>query len=481
MKASKILLFIICILLVLGLISLSFPEKGIPFGKRSLYFPSISDVFSIEKDDSIPAPQRMEELKAALHLRQQQDSLYEDSLAFYTDFFQNHPSKIDFPKESNDYFNDLFETLNKCREQNHVIHILHYGDSQIEADRITGYIRQRLQEKFGGCGAGLLPAVQPIPSAAVGQTASENIERYIVSGAHQSRISHKRYGALGQVGIVKNGGLISISVRNWKETFENLKEIRQVRLFAGNLSSDFKVTLTVSGKKILEGTIENEKSPVNVFSWNLSDPIKKFTLRIHGSAEIYGITTDGLGGVAMDNIPFRGSSGIFFNTMDSTVTASMFEQLNVKLILLEFGGNMVPSISNEKSVLNYKEKMAAQINYLRQLSPDIKILVIGPADMSVKTGGRLQTHPYLESVVTALKEAALENDAAFWNMYRVMGGKNSMIDWVKNSPSLAAPDYIHFTIKGANTIAELFYDSFMVYYDYYTFVNEHKKKLIKNK
>ena len=42
---------------------------------------------------------------------------------------------------------------------------MHYGDSQIEADRISGRLRERLQKDFGGLGAGayaVIPATRKI-------------------------------------------------------------------------------------------------------------------------------------------------------------------------------------------------------------------------------------------------------------------------------------------------------------------------------
>jgi len=70
-----------------------------------------------------------------------------------------------------------------------------------------------------------------------------------------------------------------------------------------------------------------------------------------------------------------------------------------------------------------------------------------------------------------MKETALENGAAFWDMFSVMGGENSMIEWVQNQPAWATSDYIHFTEKGAARIGELFYESFMIYYNFYRFLN----------
>ena len=69
----------------------------------------------------------------------------------------------------------------------------------------------------------------------------------------------------------------------------------------------------------------------------------------------------------------------------------------------------------------------------------------------------------------AMKEAALENGAAFWNMYEVMGGRNSMIQWVSHKPAWAASDYIHFLPSGAKRISDLFTQSFLHYYEYYKF------------
>ena len=55
------------------------------------------------------------------------------------------------------------------------IRIIHYGDSQIEGDRMSNYLRTVLQKKFGGYGVGLIPAIQTIPSASIGQKCTKNL------------------------------------------------------------------------------------------------------------------------------------------------------------------------------------------------------------------------------------------------------------------------------------------------------------------
>jgi lysophospholipase L1-like esterase len=480
MKASKTFLFIVSVLLLLGIISLCFPKKGIAFGERQLYFPTIEDIFTKRSGHSTTASQRVKEMEESLRMKRLQDSVYYDSLAFYIDFFQNHPSRMHLPNDNWNYFNDLFERLDTCEKQNEIIHILHYGDSQIEGDRITGYIRRKLQEKFGGKGPGLLPAVQPIPSLSVAQSASENIERYIISGNLQNRISTGRYGALGQVGLISGESVISVQIRNRRQAIENVREFQKIRLFVGHTGSNFSADLIIPDRGAINRKVNDRNEPAGVLTWDLEEPGGKFTLKLHGAGEVYGMAVDGMAGIAVDNIPFRGSSGTFFTTMDSTLLGGMLQELNVQLILLEFGGNAMPAIKSDKSVEYYKRQMSNQIALLKRLCPKIKIILIGPADMSTKINGELQSYPYLVKMTEGLKEAALQNNVAFWNMYEVMGGKNSMIDWVKNTPPLAAPDYIHFSTKGAEKIADLFYESLIIYYDYHHFRKEKENLKVQN-
>ena len=172
---------------------------------------------------------------------------------------------------------------------------------------------------------------------------------------------------------------------------------------------------------------------------------------MQGNAELYGISLESAKGVTVDNIPLRGSAGTFFTGISSSLLQSSMKALNVPMIILEYGGNAVPAITSDKAVGNYKKDFARQIRYLQNLHPGVFILVIGPADMATKINGELQTWPYVEEVAQAMKEAALENGAAFWNMYEVMGGRNSMIQWVSHKPAWAASDYIHFLPSGAKT------------------------------
>jgi lysophospholipase L1-like esterase len=142
---------------------------------------------------------------------------------------------------------------------------------------------------------------------------------------------------------------------------------------------------------------------------------------------------------------------------------------------MEFGGNATPYLDSDEGVEHYKNSISRQIAYVKKAYPQALLLLIGPADMSTMIAGERQTYPFLETTIEALQEAAMENDAMFWNMYDVMGGRNSMLKWVEHEPKWAATDYVHFTETGAKRIAEVFVQSFLNTYDYYHFLKRNKK------
>jgi lysophospholipase L1-like esterase len=152
----------------------------------------------------------------------------------------------------------------------------------------------------------------------------------------------------------------------------------------------------------------------------------------------------------------------------------MYDKLNIKLLILQYGGNVMPYIKDEKGAVNYGKWFESQLYFLKKQIPNIAIIVIGPSDMSVKEKDKYVTYPHLETVRDALKNATFNAGAVYWDMYEAMGGKNSMPKWVQANPPLAAPDYTHFSPSGTTKIADMFYDAFIKEYDAYK-INSTKK------
>ena len=106
--------------------------------------------------------------------------------------------------------------------------------------------------------------------------------------------------------------------------------------------------------------------------WELDTPLTTFTLTLKGNADIYGISVDGKYGVSVDNIPLRGSAGTLFTQLNDSLTRLMFQESNVGLVILQFGGNAVPAISSQKASL-YVNNLQRQIQFFKRINPQGKI------------------------------------------------------------------------------------------------------------
>ena len=137
----------------------------------------------------------------------------------------------------------------------------------------------------------------------------------------------------------------------------------------------------------------------------------------------------------------------------------------MKLIILQYGGNTVPYMNREKSIQGYKSSLIAQVKLFKEIAPNAKILFIGPADMATNVKGEKQTYPQLEPTIKILKEVCAETGIAYWSLYDSMGGRNSMLQWV--DANLAGKDYLHFTREGASKVADMLFDTFLMYYKFY--------------
>jgi lysophospholipase L1-like esterase len=166
----------------------------------------------------------------------------------------------------------------------------------------------------------------------------------------------------------------------------------------------------------------------------------------------------------MDNIAMRGGSGLIFSRMNREHQQKMLERLDPGLIILQFGGNVVPYLDPGY----YRRAFVRELSFLSEIIPQTPIVVIGPSDMSVRDQGRFSTHPKLEPINEALRDAALESGCIFWNLYEAMGGANSMPSFVHADPPLASTDYVHFTQLGVNLVAEMFYNALMLAYTEYS-------------
>lgn len=440
-----------------------FPEGGIPIGNKKLHFITWSD---FAKKDTVIPNINIEERLALLSDTTDADT---DTLRVDTVDVKRMQSlaSLQFAdKKSNPMF-PFFRALDNAKEK--ALHIFHYGDSQIESDRMSNVVRQKLQSKFGGKGPGLIPPVPITPSANIAQTQSNNWTRHTSYGFDNGKVSHDKFGVMCSFGrftpeldsLPKTAPVSSeawIELRQSGMTQELAKEYDKATLYFGNHHYSFHLSVYADDELISDEEIAVEEGMMEREWTFISSPQRlKFVFKAADSPDVYGIALEGNTGVNLSNISLRGNDGTALRKVNTKEVEKVYSDLNAELIILQFGGNNVPYLRDSLHGINAGKNFIYTIRRVKQMAPEVPIIVIGPSDMSTSVDGVYQTYPYLEELNNGMRQAAFSEGCAYWDMFEVMGGRNSMVSWVDNDPPYAGPDYVHFTPLGARKMGELLY------------------------
>ena len=467
MNSRQSLLFFCGVLAGLVLLCICIPSDGLPVGGGlRLRFPTLTEVLGEENEtEQIPEEtDTMPDLTPEELLQMRQDALNAKQIEEFRAYCSKDAARIYMPADDETYLDGLWESLQLAANRH--VRIMHYGDSQIECDRITSLLRQKFQEEFGGMGVGLVPALQTIPTFTLSSSITpDDVPQYLSYGPADMRGADSFYGPMAKVTHIPEHATIRLTGIGGKDY---------------PLSRRFSLITVITRKPttLLLKTGEEEEAQEMAcetagepcfYTTEMSKAINSVTLEVQGETDILGIQLDGQTGISMDNIPMRGSSGSNLMTISRSSLRPFFDRESVALVILQFGGNSTPYLTRNK-LHDFKENIKRLIRTYHELAPKAKVLFIGPADMARNSeDGELESYPILPALNDSLRAAADEAGAAYWNMYAAMGGRGSIIRWVEANPQLAGEDYIHFTPLGAKKIAQLLYDTLHLYYRFYLF------------
>ena len=477
MRPHQTLVFFSIIGILLLATAFIFPEKGIAISENlSLTFVKPQELL---EDKEVEYADISHALQLAQLTGQEADSLSidGDTIRYSADSLRKVTFQIQFPANKRALLFPFFEKLEK---KSGVVRVMHFGDSQIEGDRVTSYLRYRLQQHFGGNGPGLLSAMPIITQTmSVNHEASSNWQRHVILGQKDSALIDKaQYGMMLSLARFTPYLPDSVEIKDTttKEAFikidkstiayNNTKEFSKLRIFYGNNRLQTQIQIYV-GDVLKKSDVLKPAMGLSSYDFTFDVPVSgvKIVFRSAYSPSVYGVTLDGNEGVAVDNIPLRGSSGLEFTRSNRAFLAESFRQLNTGLIIMLFGVNVVPNIVEDYGF--YERWFYSQLKALKQIYPNVPIVVVGISDMARKEGNDFVSYPNIEKIRNAQKNAAFKAECGFWDMYTAMGGKNSMPAWVYANPPLAGKDFTHFNYLGAKVISEMFYNSFNEEYRFY--------------
>ncbi|MBU0475620.1 MAG: hypothetical protein KKF62_15840 [Bacteroidetes bacterium] len=390
------------------------------------------------------------------------------NLEILSDFFIAEYDKLDnylnfAPTVSGSNLSGNLSQLNKFlsalkQADKKQVRIAHYGDSTLEGDLISSDSRDLFQQKFGGKGVGIVPITSNDVSfrKTTDLSFSDNWETASVYTRNKDRLP---VGMSGHVYVNGNNDWVEMKTNN---RYKTVKEFDIVKLFYSNATNNATVIYSLDGGKPVTQSLKTGNK-LNVLEVD-ADGSKsiKFTFPIAKSAYYFGISLESSKGVYLDNFALRGNSGVDLKKIESEDLKAFNNELDYKLVILEFGLNILSGRSTNFTL--YEKNMIKVIETMKEAMPGASFLLVGVHDKCIKKGSKFVTDPAVIKLIETQKNIAKEADIAFWNLFDAMGGENSMPSWVDSNPPRAFKDYIHFNDIGAREEAQMLFDELMKKY-----------------
>ncbi len=470
-----VVLFIVSCLLILGTIIYFVPAGRYNLGGYEFRFLSSHKLLKENQQHKVDVKSIIADIDTtSVEIPEKEDSLANKEimgLPGVANFKVENSDLLAYDETGKGNLKNLFSKLRGASGKK--MRILHYGDSQIEGDRMTSFLRQRLQEQFGGNGPGFIPAVNVYNTISFVQQCSPNFTRYTNFGGEALKTN--QYGIMNSVGrfTPEYADTTDVSlltpVKGWIDVESNrlaygrAKNYNNIYLHYTGAKTKCVFKVYQNGNLIVTDSLKAD-GKYHIYPLNFPNNPGKIRLEFEAkiSPNILGLSLEGDIGVQVDNIAMRGSSGTFFGRVDQGLAKRIYNEQNVELFIMQFGGNSVPYIKDSVSARKSASYFKGQLYTIKKLCPNATIIVIGPSDMSTLIEGEYTTYPILPYYIECLRRITKEVGGAYFDMYAAMGGKDAMIAWVESG--LAAKDYIHFSNKGASIATQKFYDALMTAY-----------------
>lgn len=336
----------------------------------------------------------------------------------------------------------FFDRVYHYKKDSAQIRVAHYGDSQIEGGRMTSNIRDYFYRYFGGRGIGYVP-LDDIASPVNYERSQKNFERFSIFKNH-----HKQnlYGPGGYSFSYSKDSGASFTLQIEKP-YDNIKLIYGY----GSDSSSIAVFDQDNKRKLTERRL-NYKGHIKTEKLISSGGLYNYKFVFSGKSPlIYGFLIDGDTAIQFDNYGIRGQSGAGLLNINQAELTEMYDTLNTKFAIIQFGGNVVEYLSNPQKVAHYSDKYQNVFSNIKKALKDGSALVIGISDATEFRNGAYQSSPGISEFRYIQRKQAIESGMAFFDLYQFMGGEESNRLW--NEYKLTSRDG-HFGEKGRDLVCK---------------------------
>lgn len=452
MKPFRVFLFFLLLILGVTGIFLLMPDDGVQLYSFRIRNPVrlwIQSNFSGHLHRLTPAKPLFRDTIPVI----QADALRVTRKESFKDSLMKFVPSVEYPDHVAEQWRSLLHYYAGLKGMNKTSHILHYGDSQIEGDRITSVLRDSLQRWFGGGGPGLFLPVMTVPVTSTIRISADNTWR-----KEAVDLINAREHLLPPVGIFlehcifpgeeQGHAFFRVTVQHFALPLAG--KINRFRIFY--YGDPQECILTVESGKNRQSFPLSPNPSLKQITGNLRgfQGTVNFDMDAEERISIEGVSLEGGPGILLDNIPLRGRTMVAFSKADTAFMRCMIDSLNVRLVLFQFGLNSVAG--GEQGITAFEKQFRYQLGKLREICPEVLTLVVGTTDMG-REG--IRTDTLSERLREIQRKVAFDEGCLFWDSYRAMGGRGSAKRWYTQDPQLIRPDYVHLSMAGSRFMASM--------------------------
>jgi len=336
-----------------------------------------------------------------------------------------------------------------------------YGASHVASDLFTGYLRDRLQQRFGDAGHGfVIPAhpwrfyrhrgmeiesSRPLWSGHKVRARNLEVEYYGLAGAF---VESTRRGAWGAITPRERDGLGGTVARY------DLYYLEQ----PGGGAFEVKI----DGEMVRRISTASERKGPGYATFEVDDGPHRFEVRTvtDGAVRIFGVAAEREEpGVILDTLGINGARSRYHLLWEEGMYREHLARRNPDLVVLAYGTN--ESGDDDVPITTYEDRLRRVITRVQEILPEASCLLIGPSDRPFREDGDILDRPRTTALVESQRRVSEELGCGFFDLITFMGGPMSMVDWVQHEPAYGAPDHIHYTRRGYLRLGEALHHALM--------------------
>jgi lysophospholipase L1-like esterase len=345
--------------------------------------------------------------------------------------------------------------------------VLHWGDSTIAGDGITGTARRRLSKRFGNAGPGFLAAhTDPVWSLLPGviRTSEGSWESLTIisSGDEEER----RCGLAGTAAT--SSEVASVMLGGFREG-RSRQLLSKVDIFYRTQPQGGTLTVSFDDNHLFSLSTQAESEVDRYHRVFLPAGLQRLGLAAAGDGPVtlYGAALETAGpGLTWETFGVAGTSVWNLLRQKKAHFTKQVARRDPHLLVLQTGGNELghPGLRKDQGV-RYDRATRLLLQRMRSAAPEASCLVIGPLDQATRSRGSVVSEPLLERVISIQRRAATDLGCAFWDARQVMGNDGGFARWLDSSPRLAWTDLKHLTNRGLDLVGNCLADSLLAAYD----------------